>query len=131
MEKSLAGSIAKSTAFRLLRKIWCATACLRGRRPTTHSRPRRNASRTFADLSQSRDSSVKSATEEMNSSKRDKHRGTNRNLKDIKKREKDIAAIDSLVSASQTRKTVPSARMREKFQLDSAVDVLSESEGFP
>jgi len=73
----------------------------------------------------SRDSSVKSATEEMNSSKRDSIAEQIENLKDIKKREKDIAAIDSLVSASQTRKTVL-LRMREKFQLDSAVDVLSE-----
>jgi hypothetical protein len=73
----------------------------------------------------SRDSSVKSATEEMNSSKRDSIAAQIENQKDIKKREKDMAAIDSLLSASQARKTVL-LRMREKFQLDSSVAVLSE-----
>ena len=73
----------------------------------------------------SRDSSVKSATDEMNSSKRDSIAAQIENQKDVKKREKDITAIDSLLSASQARKTIL-LRMREKFQLDSAVDVLSE-----
>jgi hypothetical protein len=73
----------------------------------------------------SKDSSIKSATEEMNSSKRDSIAEQIENQKDIKKREKDIAAIDSLLSASQVRKTIL-LRMREKFQLDSAVEVISE-----
>ena len=72
----------------------------------------------------SRDSSVKSATDEMNSSKRDSIAAQIENQKDVKKREKDIATIDSLLSASQARKTIL-LRMREKFQLDSAVNVLS------
>jgi hypothetical protein len=73
----------------------------------------------------SRDSSVKSATDEINSSKKDSIAAQIENQKDIKKREKDMATIDSLLSASQARKTML-LRLREKFQLDSAVDVLSQ-----
>ncbi|HUI93066.1 MAG TPA: PEGA domain-containing protein [Chitinivibrionales bacterium] len=72
-----------------------------------------------------RDSAVKAATEEMNSSKKDSIAAQLENQKDSRKREKDIASIDSLLSASQARKTML-LRMREKFQLDSSVAVLSE-----
>jgi hypothetical protein len=73
----------------------------------------------------SRDSAVKSATEELNKCKKDILDGQSENQKGIQKREMDMKTLDSIVSASQDQKT-KLFRVREKFQLDSAIQALSE-----
>jgi hypothetical protein len=71
-----------------------------------------------------KDSAVRSATEEMNSSRRDSLSARMQDQKDMQKRERDIAALDSIVVAMQDDKN-KFFRMREKFQLDSAIETLS------
>lgn len=71
-----------------------------------------------------KDSAVRSATEEINSSRRDSLSAQTQDRKDMQKRERDIAALDSIVVAVQDDKN-KFFRMKEKFQLDSAIETLS------
>jgi hypothetical protein len=85
------------------------------------------ARKRLADLRRflaGKDSTVQSATEELNNSKRDSLAAQAEDLKDSRKRERDLATLDSLVPALQDEKN-RMFRIRETFLLDSAIESLA------
>jgi hypothetical protein len=75
-----------------------------------------------------KDSAVQGATEELNNSKRDSLAAQAENLKESRKRERDLATLDSLVPALQDEKN-RLFRIRETFLLDSAIEAISAQLG--
>jgi len=75
-----------------------------------------------------KDSAVQGATEELNNSKRDSLAAQAENLKESRKRERDLATLDSLVPALQDEKTGCFAFVK-RFLLDSAIEAISAQLG--
>jgi hypothetical protein len=125
MEKSLAQLTHKSDSLSQLQKKLRQDS-LTGRTINDDSLTAATArlSALRASLS-AKDSAARAATGDLNASRTDSSGAVYKYQNDTRKAELDIKTIDSMVVASQDKKT-KLLRLRDKFQLDSAVETLTE-----